>query len=143
MKETLSIVLGAILSMASVAHAADTNCEATKVDQVFASEYSRATHAWCQDNSKATYMLASLLRAIPEGKAQFHEGSIDLSEMSGFTAIALGGFKLDAGMIHRREGKKYISVRFTGTDVTSTSVQFYRATYRVNDSVFVDAVQKN
>jgi hypothetical protein len=132
MKKSVAIILGAMLSFATAAHAGDTNCEATGVDKVLANEYSRATHAWCQNNSKAIYMLASLLKAISEGKAQFHGGSGDLIEASGFTAIALGGFKLDSGMIHRRDGKKYISVHFTNTDDEgNTSVKHYQqATYQ-------------
>ncbi len=144
MKKAVTVgILGAILSLASAAHAGDTNCEATGVSKVLSIEYARATHAWCQDNSKATYMLVSLLQAISEGKASFHGGSGDLIKASGFTAIALGGYKLDSGMIHRRDGKKYISVHFTGTDAKDTDVKYYQATFQVDESVFGDAVQKN
>lgn len=121
-------LLTALLFVSS-AHATDTNCEGT---QVFAYEYARATHAWCQEDARATYMLASLLKAIEESKAHFQQGSADLLGLSGFTAIALGGYKLDAGMIHRRDGRKYISVHFTGPD---SVVKFYEVTYQVDDSV--------
>lgn len=136
-------LFGVILSFASVVHADDTNCEATGVSKVFSGEYVRATHAWCQDNSKATYMLASLLKAISDGKASFEGGAVDLMNASGFTAIALAGYKLDAGMVHRRGGKKYISVHFTGTDARNTDVRFYEATFQVDETVFGHPVQKN
>ncbi len=144
MKKSVTLaILGAIFAVATAAHAADTNCEITGVSKVFSNEYAQASAAWCQDGSKATYMLSSLLGAISQNKAQFVGGSGDLIGASGFTAIALGGYKLDSGMIHRRDGKKFISVHFTGTDATNTDVKYYEATYQVDESVFGDTVQKN
>lgn len=132
----MKTLLSALL-VASTAHAADTNCEKA---EVFAYAYKRATHAWCQTDAAATYMLASLLEAITDGKARFESGAGDLTSVSGFTAIALGGYKLDAGMIHRRDGVKYISVHFTGPDPV---VKFYEVTYRVDASVSGEAVAKH
>jgi len=139
MKKML-IAIGAIFSLACVAHADDTNCKKTGVDQMLANEYSQATHAWCQNNSKATYMVVELLRAISEKKARFYGGSLDLAEASGFTAIALGGYKLESGMYHRRDGKKYVTVLFSNTD--GEGRQRYRATYEVDESVFGSLIPK-
>lgn len=133
-------IAGAVLFLSNSAHAADTNCQKTGGSNVFTNEYARATHAWCQDNSKATYMLVSLLQAITQAKASFVGGSGDLINVTGFTAIALGGYKLDAGMIHRRDGKKFISVHFT--DPNNSDVKYYNVTYQVDESVFGDPIQK-
>jgi hypothetical protein len=105
------------------AHAqSTTNCEETGIDKILPADYKGSSAALCQRGFRGSYILAAMLRAITQGKARFIGGSPDLYTISGFTAIAAAGYQLDSSLVHRQDGKLFVTLRFIAPEVTSISM---------------------
>ncbi len=132
---TILLISTATYAESTEAYDDETKCIATGADKVFPNEYAKASHAWCQTGSDATYMLEKLFKATANGYGWFHSGYAGLSKESGFTAIALGGYKLRFGIYYVIGESEYISLRFTNVDDVTKLDDNVDVTYRLGKSM--------
>ncbi len=125
------IIFGLVITLTSVAQADSTSCDGTVVKSVFSKEFAQATYAYCQENSRAAFMLNYLLDAFSSGEVNLVSSTNGaVRTAAGFTTLALVGYKLKGAMFHLSGGKSYISVLLAGTDAENAIVA-YSASYQV------------
>ncbi len=135
MKIKSFIVLGVLslnLSVAYADEAAQLACN-KKIETVYLdNNLKSALIKHCFDGPNATYVLGGLLSAIKANKASFVSGSVALNNLEGFTSLALGGFRISAGVYIKTPNGKYITVQFIGPEGHGYIRQ---ATYKLDPSI--------
>jgi hypothetical protein len=133
----LMTLVAMILSLNfSIAHANQTEDQANCMKKITAhrldDQLERTEQAWCYNQSDATYPLEILLSAIKAKKASFHSGAVALSNSEGFTALALGGYQLDAGVVFKTDKGRFVVVQFVGPE---NHRYISQVTYQIDSSV--------